>query len=81
MRFLSQVGEKNNMPIYEYQCMNCQSKIEVVQKVDDPAPVCENCNGQFTTGSIMVRVISKTSFVLKGSGWYRDGYSSATDKK
>lgn len=60
------------MPIYEYSCEECGAQFEVMQKVGSDAPDCQNC------GSRKVKkMISATSFVLKGSGWYRDGYGSS----
>ena len=57
------------MPIYEYQCDGCSEVFEVFQKVSDPAPTQHSC------GSTAVhRVLSNTSFVLKGSGWYITDY-------
>ena len=61
------------MPIYEYVCQKCQAQIDVFQKMNDPAPEkCETCGAE---GS-MNRVVSRTSFILKGGGWYSDLYSS-----
>lgn len=61
------------MPIYEYACDKCGKQKDVIQKVDDPAPEsCEACGQQ---GS-MVKQVSRTSFVLKGGGWYSDLYGS-----
>ncbi len=61
------------MPIYEYACEKCGTKIDVLQKMDDPAPAkCEKCGASGT----MSRQVSRTSFVLKGGGWYSDLYGS-----
>lgn len=61
------------MPIYEYSCSSCEKTIDVLQKVSDPAPEkCESCGKEGT----LSRLVSKTSFVLKGGGWYSDLYSS-----
>jgi len=58
------------MPIYEYACEKCGSRIEVIQKVDDAPPKrCQKCRGK------LKRAISRTSFQLKGSGWYATDYS------
>jgi len=58
--------------IYEYRCNDCQSVFEVWQKMSDPAPeACEKCSSPKVE-----RIISQTSFALKGSGWYSSGYSS-----
>ncbi len=61
------------MPIYEYTCSNCQKTSDVLQKVNDPAPAkCQECGSEGT----LTRLVSRTSFVLKGGGWYSDLYSS-----
>lgn len=60
------------MPIYEYNCQDCKQIFEEWQKDyeerDIPCPVC---------GGNASRIISSTSFVLKGGGWYASGYNSA----
>ena len=66
------------MPIYEYACEKCGSQIEVMQKISDP-PLkrCRKCRGK------LGKVISRTSFQLKGGGWYASDYSrkpSSADK-
>lgn len=59
------------MPIYEYICRTCQAHTEVIQKTTDaPLTTCAHCGGE------VYRPISRTSFQLKGSGWYKDGYAS-----
>jgi putative FmdB family regulatory protein len=64
------------MPIYEYRCQSCDKEHEVIQKFsDDPLVTCPDCGGDLN------KVISNTSFVLKGSGWYSDGYSSPAPKQ
>ncbi|WAM30143.1 MULTISPECIES: FmdB family zinc ribbon protein [Myxococcus] len=61
------------MPIYEYSCQSCGKMIDVLQKISDPAPA--TCGGCGAEGS-MTKVVSRSSFVLKGGGWYSDLYSS-----
>src|SRR3954463_5550497 len=61
------------MPIYEYVCENCGKLNELIQKVNDPAP--EKCEGCGTPGKL-TKVLSRSSFQLKGGGWYSDLYSS-----
>jgi putative FmdB family regulatory protein len=64
------------MPIYEYECLNCEKRFEVIQKFsDEPLKSCPDCNGQIR------KCISNTSFVLKGSGWYITDYASPERKK
>ncbi len=64
------------MPIYEYKCTECGNETEVLQKMsDDPITTCESCGGE------LKKLITSTSFVLKGSGWYVTDYPSADRKK
>lgn len=65
------------MPIYEYECSQCHEVSDALQKVNDPAPeTCPRCGGKHT----LSRLVSRTSFVLKGGGWYADLYSSSKPK-
>ena len=58
------------MPIYEYLCEKCGSHIEVIQKISDaPLKRCGKCRGK------LEKTVSRTSFQLKGSGWYVTDYS------
>ncbi len=58
------------MPIYEYRCDQCGNHIEVIQKFsDNPLERCEVCQGHLT------KLISQTSFQLKGTGWYVTDYA------
>lgn len=60
------------MPMYEYRCEGCGLVFEVRQKFSDaPVTTCTAC------GSRVKKLISKSGFALKGSGWYRQGYSCA----
>lgn len=58
------------MPIYEYQCFDCGEVFEVFQKIHDaPVTQCRFCHGR------VEKLISHTSFQLKGSGWYLTDYA------
>ena len=64
------------MPIYEYQCESCSRRFEVMQRMTEPLlAICEQCGGHVR------RLISQTSVVLKGSGWYVTDYPSDSRKK
>ena len=71
------------MPIYEYRCGDCGHELEAMQRISaDPLTDCPECGTD-----ALKRLISQTSFVLKGSGWYATDYggkkpneSSATEK-
>lgn len=61
------------MPIYEYQCESCEDIIEKFQSLsEDPMTTCPSCSGS------LKKLISMSSFQLKGGGWYADGYSSTS---
>jgi putative FmdB family regulatory protein len=61
------------MPVYEYKCKACNREFEYQQRMADPDKTdCEAC-GQ----PALERLISRTAFQLKGSGWYKDLYSSS----
>jgi putative FmdB family regulatory protein len=56
------------MPIYEYRCGKC-GEFEVFQRITDPSlKRCPTCQAKVT------KLISNTSFHLKGSGWYITDY-------
>ena len=66
------------MPIYEYRCLACGHQFELMQKFSDPpAETCPACAG------MVQKLISRSAFHLKGSGWYVTDYGrngSAKDK-
>ena len=58
------------MPIYEYKCKKCGKEFEIFQGVADPAAKsCKFCKGP------VHKLMSLSSFHLKGSGWYATDYS------
>ena len=62
------------MPIYEYECSDCQCHFERKQRFDEePIAVCPNCEGKAR------RVIHSVPVIFKGSGFYvTDHRSSST---
>jgi putative FmdB family regulatory protein len=57
------------MPIYEYKCPKC-GVVEAMQGIKEkPLKKCPNCKSK------VERMISSSSFVLKGSGWYATDYA------
>lgn len=57
------------MPIYEYQCEHCGVFEEMQRITDPPLARCPTCKRKVR------RLISSTSFHLKGSGWYATDYA------
>ena len=62
------------MPIYEYECNSCKKVIEITQRISDaPLSECPDCSGSVR------KLISVSSFQLKGGGWYADGYNGSSN--
>jgi len=63
------------MPIYEYRCEKCGDFEETQRISDPPLNRCPTCRRK------VKRLISSTSFQLKGSGWYVTDYARAGQSK
>ncbi|HUU50329.1 MAG TPA: zinc ribbon domain-containing protein [Nitrospinota bacterium] len=64
------------MPIYEYKCNSCGHRFEKIQSFSDsPIEKCEVCNGKVS------KLLSKSTFHLKGSGWYATDYAKPLETK
>jgi putative FmdB family regulatory protein len=62
---------EEDMPIYEYGCEKCGKKLEILQKSSDaPKTECPDCGGE------LKKLISNSSFRLKGSGFYVNDYNA-----
>lgn len=60
------------MPIYEYECGKCGKVMDVLQKISDPPLThCQSCGGSVR------KVMSQTTFHLKGGGWYVTDYGGS----
>jgi putative FmdB family regulatory protein len=65
------IGVPRKMPIYEYECTSCCNVFEIFQSMtEEPLTACPACSGS------VKKLVSMSSFQLKGGGWYTDGYSS-----
>jgi putative FmdB family regulatory protein len=61
------------MPIYEYMCSQCSCIEEHFLRSSDAEPEkCAKC------GSSLARIVSQTTFALKGSGWFVTDYKPAS---
>jgi putative FmdB family regulatory protein len=58
------------MPIYEYKCEKCGEEFELFRSItDNGTPGCKFCDGP------VKKLISRSSFHLKGTGWYVTDYA------
>ncbi len=64
------------MPIYEYQCGECQHRLEALQKISDPLLTdCPECGKP-----ALKKLVSAASFRLKGGGWYETDFKKEGKK-
>ena len=58
------------MPLYEYQCDDCEHRFERIQKFsDDPVKTCPSCGGAVR------KLLSSPAIQFKGTGWYITDYA------
>ena len=63
-------GQEVTLPLYEYRCEKCGSRIEKIQKFSDaPLTVCEKCGGA------LARLLSAPAIQFKGTGFYITDYA------
>jgi len=64
------------MPIYEYQCKDCNHRLEAIQKFSDAplteCPVCHQAG--------LDKQMSAPSFRLKGGGWYETDFKTGNKR-
>ena len=61
------------MPIYEYQCTQCNERHEIIQRFSDaPLTHCPQCGGD------MKKLVSSPAIQFKGSGFYKTDYASSS---
>ncbi len=64
------------MPIYEYQCENCNRSLEIIQKINDPPPLdCPGCELPK-----LRKKVSAVAFRLAGGGWYETDFKTGEKK-
>jgi putative FmdB family regulatory protein len=65
------------VPIYEYQCNECEHKLEALQKMsDEPLQECPDCGKQS-----LRKLVSAATFRLSGSGWYETDFKDKKEQK
>jgi putative FmdB family regulatory protein len=58
------------MPLYEYQCEQCDHRFELIRKFSDPPlEVCPKCGGRVR------KLMSSPAIQFKGTGWYITDYA------
>ena len=61
------------MPIYKYKCERCSREILETRKIElrDESIPCVSCRGNLHR----IPYGGNTGFILKGKGWFKDGYA------
>jgi len=62
------------VPIFDFKCDNCDTVVEKLVKSAETELKCNKC------GASMSRQVGLSNFQLKGSGWFKDGYSTKPNK-
>ena len=58
------------MPLYEYECLACGERSEILQRFSDPPlAACPKCGGE------VKKLVSAPGFQFKGTGWYATDYA------
>lgn len=61
------------MPLYEYQCQDCDTHFERIERVSSPTDgVCPSCGGAAR------RLLGAPALQFKGSGWYVNDYGKGS---
>ena len=63
------------MPIYEFKCKKCDKIKEVLVLGSDKEPKKCECGGE------LEKLVSHSSFHLKGTGWYQTDYVDKVNVK
>jgi putative FmdB family regulatory protein len=65
------------MPTYSYRCDACGNEFDKEQRIsEDPIRKCPKCGKAKAR-----RMIASGNFILKGGGWYSDGYGAGKSSK
>jgi putative FmdB family regulatory protein len=60
------------MPLREFRCGTCHFVVERLEFTPDPNyPTCPRCAEEVNEVREMEKMMSRSSFALKGSGWCR----------
>jgi putative FmdB family regulatory protein len=64
------------MPLYEYQCQDCEHRYERIEKASSPHDgTCPSCGGSAR------RLLGAPALKFKGSGWYVTDYGKGNGSR
>jgi len=62
------------VPIYEYRCRKCDAEFEALVRHDQRSDP-QRCPDPSCGAKDTKKLVSRTSFSLRGTGWAKDGYA------
>lgn len=68
------------MPLYEYECLKCGERFEVIQKFSDPIITEHSADGSSGCGGSVKKLLAAPAIQFKGTGWYVTDYGKAGKK-
>ena len=68
------------MPLYEYECLECGERFEVIQKFSDAPFSVHSEYADATCDGPVRKLLSAPAIQFKGSGWYVTDYGKGGKK-
>ena len=62
------------MPLYEYECLECGERFEIIQKFSDEPYRLHSENGGASCEGSVRKLLAAPAIRFKGSGWYVTDY-------
>ncbi len=69
------------MPLYEYECLKCGERFEIIQKFSDEPVKLHAENGGASCGGSVRKLLAAPAIRFKGSGWYVNDYGKGAKKQ
>ena len=68
------------MPLYEYECLKCGERFEIIQKFSDEPYRLHSDNGGASCEGSVRKLLAAPAIQFKGSGWYVTDYGKGAKK-
>ncbi len=68
------------MPLYEYECLKCGERFELIRKFSDPPVLVCSQNGRSECDGAVRKLLAAPAIRFKGSGWYVTDYGKGAQK-
>ena len=68
------------MPLYEYECLKCGERFELIRKFSDEPVLVHSPNGGSDCDGTVRKLLAAPAIQFKGSGWYVTDYGKGGQK-